>query len=121
MNPGRELDALISEKIMGLPVARNSRGGWSVGDPDYYDDCGMLILSNPLRGYSTDIAAAWGVLEEISKSNFMVSTRSFMNQPHQSQCLILKTAGENVWIEATGESMAYAICVAALKSINYPL
>lgn len=44
MLPGRELDALIAEKVMGIP----SR--------DVYLD--------PVKHYSTDISAAWEVVEK---------------------------------------------------------
>ena len=65
MRPGRELDALVAEKVLSLEVVKNKKGGWSLGPPDYYDSYGEMILFNPLPSYSEDIAAAWEVLEKI--------------------------------------------------------
>jgi hypothetical protein len=50
MKPGRELDALIAEKVMGL---------FTNGEPDF----GYTYETIP--PYSTDIAAAWEVVEKM--------------------------------------------------------
>lgn len=65
MNPGRELDAIIAEKIFKDVVFRNEGEGWSIGEPDYYDSYGELILWNPLQAYSTDITETFKIVEKI--------------------------------------------------------
>ena len=65
---GRELDALVAEKVMGFAVRRGtleydgSVSVWMVFD----DGSGGTL--NPVP-YSTDIAAAWQVVERIQQLN----------------------------------------------------
>lgn len=59
--PGRELDILIAEKVMGLVLSP---------DKKYYYEDGIMAVNriNPLLPhYSTDIAAAWLVVEKLSR------------------------------------------------------
>jgi hypothetical protein len=70
--PDREKDALIAKEVLGLKPVKTVWGKqkqyfqWSLGEPDYYDDCGSMELFNPLPTYSTDIAAAWEVVEKLA-------------------------------------------------------
>jgi len=59
MDAGRELDALVAEKVMG-GVPTNAIGDWmvAVGAPPYYRFGGSV---RGLPDYSTDIAAAWQI------------------------------------------------------------
>lgn len=62
MKAGRELDALIAEKVMGLQISKE----WVDDEHEEFD---YLLLddednyrwTNPVPFYSTDIAAAWEV------------------------------------------------------------
>jgi hypothetical protein len=103
MKPSRELDEIIFTSVMGLTMSH------------------VLEIPN----YSTNITAAWEVIDQLQKTNFLVQTRTFsnqphpfINQPHQSQCLILKEAGVDNWIVGYGDTMPHAICMAALESIE---
>jgi hypothetical protein len=58
LSAGRELDALVAEKVMGYPGA--AVGGWS--NPHV----------TPLP-YSTDIDAAWSVVEHMARDGFAFS------------------------------------------------
>jgi len=73
MKPGRELDALVAEKVMGCRVT------WLVykGTGEKYPHCGCTdynggphsndpggVWDNELAYYSTDISAAWEVVEK---------------------------------------------------------
>lgn len=60
MSAGRELDAIVAEKVMGfIPVGPgeywNSLVKWRT-DRDYFEEC---------QEFSTDIAAAWQVVERL--------------------------------------------------------
>ena len=59
MEPGRELDALVAEKVMG----------YRIFNPPPIDDPWEVLPDNsrgrPVLAYSTDIAAAWEVLEKM--------------------------------------------------------
>lgn len=71
LKAGRELDALIADKVMGW--SRDDQYGAA-----FVDDCGNRLWLEPSRGFeaqydphpvmphfSTDIAAAWTVLERM--------------------------------------------------------
>ena len=66
MKQGRKLDALISEKVMGLEP-------WLEQDPRWkckafkakYVPLGMTPKPCSLPEYSTDISAAWEVVEKL--------------------------------------------------------
>jgi len=61
MKPGRELDTLIAKKIMGRPACKNCIYQSAV--PHCVEECGF----HP--HYSTDIAAAWQVVEKLFTLN----------------------------------------------------
>jgi hypothetical protein len=75
MKPGQELDALIAEKVMGLPAPEESKinGRWVhhfiketyPGSGVFEENTSKMEL---LKDYSTDISAAWGVVEKLSKN-----------------------------------------------------
>ncbi len=114
MKPGPELDKLIGEKVMaGKRYLVNSIFNVDVSARTLTIGKGFNYPE-----YSTDIAEAWEVVGKLSQDNFMVSTRTFTKQPHQSMCLILKEAGVDTWVTATGDDIPHAICLAALKLLN---
>lgn len=98
MKPGRELDALIAEKVMGLATAEeDSDENWvPVGVP----------------GYSTDIAAAWEVVGKLWEDQESVFE---LTRPVGSgfNCRFRQGA-----IKEWGETAPHAICLAALKSVE---
>lgn len=123
MKPGRELDALVAKKVLGLSVFiglyqsdRDYRGQW---DEDllyspYTDNPTYQI---PVPHYSTDIAAAWEVVEKLKALNengdfhlehlwgfWRVST---CNSP----------SGWSAWTR--GQTAPHAICLAALKAVGH--
>ena len=69
MEAGRELDALVAEHVMGLDIRHNTQRHESSircsGRKQYYNVMEIWAGDRLLRPYSTDIAAAWMVLEEI--------------------------------------------------------
>jgi hypothetical protein len=109
MKPGRELDALISKKVMGIkhedvkPIAI----GFKTGE-----------FTGPY--YSTDIAAAWDVVEKLSGYDFEIS-KDYDEVMHN--CLfrleefIESDVRNHTW-QANGESAPHAICLAALRAIE---
>ena len=128
MNAGRELDALVAEKVMGWREVRcNVGGNIPYGEPD--DDWNRDARADPAHGftgiprvhreevpdYSTSIAEAWLVVEKLS-GQFAVNL-SCTSQPVRWLCEFSRS--ENVWFNAHGRTPAEAICLAALKAIGY--
>lgn len=114
MEPGRALDALIAEHIFGCEVHRNPKGGWSIGEPDWYDDAGAMYLGNPLPCYSTDIAAAWALVEQVRGEWDLKSRASGWRA-----CLAVPVGpSANKYVEADGETAPHAICLAAMGAMD---
>ena len=61
---GRELDALIAEKVMGLKVYHHA-GSHDVCHCDIEGDDDITVCQGPVKAYSTSIADAWEVVERM--------------------------------------------------------
>jgi len=134
MNAGRELDALVAEKVMGCKWGEfhntpDEPGRWEdhkfLVDPDgnkvavrwktknllTWDMC-HYWPSRPLRPYSTDIAAAWEVVEKFISEG--VSIYRDDRQPSKGKWYAL--FGDGCGVEA--DTVPLAICLAALKAVG---
>jgi len=127
MEPGRELDVLVAEEVMGFDVvedpesaicggSRVSGGLWVIIERDYHEWGHKVDQSEP---YSTDIAAAWEVVEKMDERKRWVHIRSSMDQN-------LKERGWAVdmgrWWNRTrlgvwARTVPEAICKAALLAV----
>lgn len=123
LKPSRELDALVAEKVMGLARIEtlNSDGTWNA--PLWALPTGGVMRELPR--YSTDIAAAWEVVNRVRNTvgwNFAVIEDSayeigwwvagwfdFREGPYEHEK------------SARGESAPHAICLAALKAVGVEL
>lgn len=107
---GRELDALVAEKIMGF---RYDGHNWGRGSEWW--GCNCPNMGKPLPHYSADIAAAWQVVEHLAAQH----TVTLMVDALDTQLVILDGDERlNYGIEGTGETMPLAICRAALAAIS---
>ena len=113
MEAGRKMDALIAEKVMGLPPE------WTHFEPhgkEFDTSIGRVAISE-VAHYSTDIAAAWEVMEKMSKRyDIVVGVCGGL-----ASCKILREV-EHDWkwemiVEQIYESSPFAICKAALLAL----
>lgn len=103
MKAGRELDALIAEKVMGI-------------EPHIIGIENMMIY----LPYSTDISAAWEVVEK------MISIRP-EKEPNAEFALVQRSKEwlcgyelyESWYCSASALTAPHAICLAALKAVGY--
>jgi hypothetical protein len=122
MKAGRELGALVAEKVMGRSgdVERKVLRDVQTGMPTYVERWGV-------PAYSTDIAAAWEVVEKLQAANPFWETagnESFMAF-YLAPALDV-TKGRVDWAANFGDdrTLAYgttaplAICLAALKAVG---
>lgn len=65
MQPGRELDALVAEKVMGW---RKISHPYPYSDLTWINSEGATARPGGIPQYSTDIAAAWVVVEHLKNS-----------------------------------------------------
>lgn len=63
MKPGRELDALVAEKVMGLQDFKKGTSGYKEWEYVYRSDLGDI---QPIPHYSTNISAAWEVVKKMA-------------------------------------------------------
>lgn len=142
MKPGRELDLLVAEKVMGWrPIIRSEWPCIALANtPDNEKEIAFLRAAD-LRGqyedipnYSTDIAAAWEVVEKMcpeipethggycpqfeltsNKGVERTWTASFYDRFGNAKW---GTSSDKTFL-ACGYSVSAAICLAALKAVGY--
>lgn len=120
MKPGRELDALVAERVMGWKAGTMPRGtlAWMT------DDTGEWIPRESFNP-STSITSAWGVIEKLIKDHPDWYPEVHPSS-HQHYCKIWRnTPGSNSpesygWLaEEYGRSDPHAICLAAIKAVGF--
>lgn len=120
LDPGPELDALVAEKVMGRPGRfvdavringewREARTwlpeGWEPDDPPKGSTAGHMPSS-----YSTDIHAAWEVVEKLGPRGFGLLRLQGPGNAYMAGFRADTVEGQ---IYATAP---HAICLAALKA-----
>lgn len=123
---GRELDALIAEALMGWSQKDDSNG-FQVYTPDRC--LGWWRADQPKLGdrqpcFSTDIAAAWQVVEKINKTHYLNTAQYWIEGGSNGGVLGFIVAfrqyktykGE----PAKADTMPLAICRAALLTTLCP-
>lgn len=121
--PGRELDALVAEKVMGWTGVHLVHGG--TGTSSYYvgrTPRGVFVV----RPYSTDIAAAWQVIEAMRQRNYYAEISEHISDPERQCAMFASRAGhydsyERCWEnehQVCTATAPHAICLAALKAVG---
>ncbi len=122
MKPGRELDALVAEKVFAKPgllcICENPRfsGDPWTGDPLTIYHCVKCRKSADFPCYSTNIAAAWEVVERFEDSGFLLT-----KVPNTEELNPFYTAIFAQKFCCFGETAAHAICLAALATADVEL
>ena len=115
MKPGRELDALVAEKVMGLTVCRNE--ACEGCDSDMWMLDGTIWSRDPLTHYSTDISAAWEVVEKVRSEGQRID---LWDGPSGWRVrFATESRAHRPPVPCASESVAHAICLAALKAVGY--
>jgi hypothetical protein len=116
MQAGREMDALIAEKVMGFTV-KCILGRYQIALFDVETGERAPGMFKNLPYYSTDIAAAWEVRKVIQLLGFdAVNVHITTDNPY---CQFIKPIYEDSIEQyiAYAETDALAICRAALKAV----
>jgi hypothetical protein len=120
MSAGREMDALIAEKVINLIICESPfkqpgyQGVILNGSPYYNADGHGHYRSVPF--YSTDIAAAWEVVEELNKTRLTYVEFIDAKIPGTAWRVVLFDQGEGKTIVSLADTAPLAICRAALKA-----
>jgi hypothetical protein len=134
MEAGREMDALVAERVMGLTLRREEEDEspthpyvyrWQRPDGSRicthtsfgFGWCGSRDEANKcLPSYSTDIAAAWQVVEHFSKGKDMPVFVGMVGDSAEAK--IYDTEGNPLMEPVHADTPALAICRAALKAVS---
>ena len=110
MNAGRELDALVAEKVMGWVDYDTDTESWRIGESD------LGTHWRPVEGarFSKDIAAAWEVVGYMrAKDEWAFSLGTDTDGDWDA------TFWEgDTFHDATADTAPHTICLAALKAIG---
>lgn len=110
IKPGRELDALVASKVMDLEIGKTNF--LIIGTRPKGSNLGYS--TNGIKPYSTDIAAAWEVLEKVFPKEVCVFKSYdswFVAKSSQS-----RFPDGTIDYIASGDTAPHAICLAALKA-----
>lgn len=112
LKAGRELDALVAEKVLGWKRGKrfgNGNGEWEIPGREN-DSYKLTCYRTP--DYSTDIAAAWEIVEKLSmwvcpanNGHDWTAGRLSLEEPSPEG---------GTW----AETAPHAICLAALKAVE---
>jgi len=118
----REIDALVAEKIMG----RKKTARYCYDEkieillPESHIKSGFVDIPH----YSTDISAAWEVVEKMREKEFAfsIATVKHMANPIRYEWIakfeFFRNQGEYCFEFEFNENEATAICLAALKALG---
>lgn len=119
MKAGRELDALVAEKVMGrelnlIPKSDYDRlfetGRISCSYEDFLD---MQDIWSP----STDIAAAWEVVTHLRERKL----RFDLHVGTSGRAIVEFSRNGGQGVDISGDDAPHAICLAALESVGFEL
>lgn len=125
LKPGRELDALIAEKIFGCKVEYSSI---YTEEPcccckpdeihsDFFEETGLY--GKFVKGYSTDIAAAWEAVEMFMGKGYHVCVHKYFGNDYWTAQIDQNSLDVTGVIASQASSAPHAICLAALKAIGF--
>lgn len=119
MKPGIELDDLVAEKVMGEPkinIEPTKFGEFSLepGGLNYNGDKPITIDSSP---YSTEISAAWEVVEKLRNDKWSVMIHTIVSNMWVAQ-LENNSGIPKLFYRILGNTAPHAICLAALKTLE---
>lgn len=128
LKPGRELDALIAEEVMGWHEYKDANPKAPLNNQGDLNDhpcetCGS-VYGHGIKPYSTDISAAWEVAQKIKDMDDETKFIIHLSQTKHNECEVEIT----YWIEENGDrymggpffvlgdTAPHAICLAALSA-----
>lgn len=105
MKSGRELDALVAEKVMGWSSAK-------IESADFYtDEAGATRHDIP--SYSADFNAAGEVVDKVN--------REFRLSNKRNEGGWWAYFNDESYFASKGDTAPHAICLAALKAVGYKI
>ena len=119
MEPGRELDKLVAQKVMGAFVRQNEKGLYDLVIPGGVNQVDFVEADDALEAsppYSTDIAAAWEVVERLADGSHGGFDCGIDWDGGWWACF--EEPGGNKYHVENQDTAPQAICLAALDTIR---
>jgi hypothetical protein len=133
---GRELDALVAERVMGMVWRHSDSPPAGFRSPRMYDTPWRWLIPSDnaypratgdekpylenIPHYSTDIAAAFQVVEKLRADDYQVIVVCEpVGEKRQFSCEIARLSDRGSDVE-TGDTAPLAICHAALRATTPP-
>lgn len=107
--PGRVLDVLVAERVMGLTIGKSR--------VLRYVRMGTTVHPDHVPRYSTDMTTAMGVVDKLMEQAFAVT----LYISHDGSCCRVEDGGGVVRatsVDPRDGNMALAICLAALDTVT---
>lgn len=121
MPAGREMDALIAEKVMGWAIHSRNTAWWvKVADENEVTTEVMAFTYGKDRfAPSTNIAAAWEVVEKITdQKHWAFKLRRLPGKDYMACFIRLTKTGRDDFESKPSKAAPFAICRAALKAMG---
>lgn len=120
MNPGREMDLLVAEKVMNLKI-QDKCDRSTLWDAKNQRLVGML--QDEIPHYSSDIAAAWEVVEKLRPHCFRITVFSDSESSPTIQIVSGIKGDPYFSAEVYGpidgcRTVPHGICLAALRAVG---
>lgn len=109
---GRELDALIAEKVFGVTIIEQTDSNLI-----FYDYRARLNKEPfTVKHYSNDIAAAWEVVNEMHRKGYWIVLYDYIIQNHDKpyQFVFSRNGQQSA---SNSSSVELAVCLSALKAV----
>lgn len=123
MQAGRELDALVAEKVMGWKKIYRKAHSSAVGDWHGLEwmwdkrEGALWQEAQSCPHYSTDIAAAFTITKKTCNTWAMFWHDAYAQW--QVKCDHQRRTAEDCRYEGRGHELSLAICLAALKAVGH--
>ena len=118
MPAGREMDALIAEKVMGWRVHLRNTAWWVLAGLENESSCGpikAMTCGSDRWSPSTDIVAAWKVLMKLQAMGYKWTLGS---SRAKTIAILMRHDNKDGIISADTDTAPLAICRAALKALG---
>lgn len=123
MDAGRELDALVAEKVMGFNKVTEIVVDHEPPHELYRAPDGRGYYPNRIPLYSTSIADAWQVVEKLAREGKHLALQApgslDMNECYRRFKQWTADFTYDIDSEGRADTAPLAICLAALKAVGY--
>ena len=117
MKAGKDLNLLISQKVLGYGVAKQKNGPWVEATPKG---------TRPLLSYSTEVGAAWEVVEKFGMTLIPIADGSWFafvgnSNGWASPADFIKFLSDSEFAKAgaaVAETAPLSICLAAVAALE---